>query len=342
MAIAQQKPVSFAEIDERVKRIAPAPPAALAYTLTKDYSTDREKLRSIFSWIAEHIAYRVKKNRNGANSLTTFAGQPLFTDTGQCKSANDFVAETVLQNQSAVCDGYARLFTTICGYAGLRSAVITGYAKGDLSRQLPFHSNHTWNAVYIDSRWQLLDLTWASGYTNYRGDEFIKRYDESYFLTAPEDFIHDHFPDDLRWTLLDKPPQLREFNNAPYKNRSFGKYSIRAYAPATGIVEGALGDTISFVLETGNREGDSKMAADTIAVFDSSLQKINAAIAFLEPVYTNDKKGRLLYSFCVQSDAVQWIQLLYNHDMILRYRLRISKTKTSLVAAHATAMTFYP
>ena len=283
---AQQKPVLFAEIDERVKSIPPAPPAELAYSLTKDYATEKEKLRSIFSWIADHISYRVKKNYSNGKMVAGTA-RLKFTDTVQWKSANDMVAETVLQNTSAVCDGYARLFKTLCDYAGLRSAIITGFAKGDLRRQLKFRCNHTWNAVYIDGTWQLLDITWASGYTNYSGDEFVKRFDETYFLAPPENFISDHFPDDLRWTLMEKPPLPGEFNNNPYKNRSFAKYNISAYAPVSGIIEAAVGDTVEIMLESFNPQADSKTAADTVTAFDSVLQRFVPGIALLEPVSTS-------------------------------------------------------
>jgi transglutaminase/protease-like cytokinesis protein 3 len=324
---AQQRQVSFSEIDDRVKSIEPAAPAELAYTLTKDYITDREKLRSIFSWIAEHITYRVKKNYRNI-TVNNYTSRPEFTDTSKWKSANDMVAETVLQNKSAVCDGYARLFKTLCDYAGLRSAIITGFAKGDLSRQLKFRCNHTWNAVYIDSAWRLLDVTWASGYTNYSGDEFVKRYDETYFLAAPEDFIRDHFPDDLRWTLMEKPTLPREFNSGPYKNKSFSKYRISSYSPGGGIIEAAIGDTIQIVLETGDPQADSKMAADTMTVFDSVLQKIIPSIAFAEPSATDKNKQQLRYSFCVENNNIEWLHIVYNHDIVLRYRLRIKKEKT--------------
>ncbi|HTE12427.1 MAG TPA: transglutaminase domain-containing protein [Chitinophagaceae bacterium] len=326
---AQQRQVSFSEIDNRVKSIDPSTPAELAYTLTKDYSTDREKLRSIFSWIAEHISYRVKQNKITVNNYT---GRQVFTDTAKWKSANDMMAEIVLQNKSAVCDGYARLFKSLCDYAGLRSAIITGFAKGDLSRQLKFRCNHTWNAVYIDSAWRLLDITWASGYTSYSGDEFIKRYDETYFLAAPEDFIRDHFPDDLRWTLMEKPPSPREFNNGPYKNKSFGKYKINDYSPGAGIIEASVGDTIQIVLETGDPVADSRVAADTIAAFDSVLQKIVSFIAFAEPSKTNKNKQQLRYTFFVENDTIEWLHIIYNHDTVLRYRLRIKKVKTGLAA----------
>ena len=339
-AFAQLKQVSFSEIDERVKSIEPAAPAELAYTLTKDYSSDKEKLRSIFSWIAEHIAYRVRKNKITVNN---YASRPVLTDTLKWKSANDFVAETVLQNKSAVCDGYARLFKTLCEYAGLRSAIITGFAKGDLSRQIKFRCNHTWNAVYIDSAWRLLDVTWASGYTSYSGDEFFKRYDETYFLAAPEVFIQDHFPDDLRWTLMDKPTIPREFNSSPYRNKCFSKYRINAYSPGGGIIEAAVGDTIQFVVESGDALADSKMAADTIANFDASLQRIIPSIAFLESSVTDKSKQLLHYYFVVTDHNIEWLHIVYNHDTILRYRLKIKNERPGLaVNSKSTMLPFIP
>jgi Transglutaminase-like superfamily len=330
-AFAQQRQVSFSEIDDRVKSIDPLPPAELAYALTKDYSTDREKLRSIFSWITDHIAYRVKNNNRNIQ-VGNRSKQLIFADTGKWKSGNDFVAETVLQNKSAVCDGYARLFKSLCDYAGLRSAIISGFANGDYSRQSKFRCNHTWNAVYIDSAWRLLDVTWASGYTNYRGDEFVKHYDETYFLAAPEDFIRDHFPDDLRWTLMEKPAWPREFTADPYKNRSFSKYRITAYFPATGVIEAAIGDTIQIMLETTDPQADSKMSVDTITAFDDNLQKIISSVAFVEPSAADNNKKKINYTFCVTGNSIEWLHIIYNHDTILRYRLKIKKEKNSLAA----------
>jgi Transglutaminase-like superfamily len=322
---AQQHPVSFNEIDYRVKSIAPAPPAMLAQTLTGGYNSEREKLRSIFSWITEHISYRVKKNYRN-NVYTTAI--PVM-DTIKWKTANDIVAETVLNNKSAFCDGYARLFKTLCDYAGLRSAIIVGYARSGMYGKLKFNCNHTWNAVYIDSVWRLLDVTWASGYTSYRGDEFIKNYNEYYFLTAPEDFISDHYPDDIRWSLLDRPPFIKEFQNTPYKNKAFGKYKITSYAPATGIIEAAIGDTVQIVVETSDPQTDQKIAPDTTTILDDVLQTSYAAVTFLQA--TNDKAGKQLrYEYVVENDNTDWIQLLYNKDMILRYKLKISKNRNNI------------
>ncbi len=328
---AQQKQVSFYEIDERVKSIDPAPPAQLAYTLTKDYTTDREKLRSIFSWITEHISYRVRKNRNGI-PLSNNATHHMVIDSARWQSANDMVANLVLQTGSAVCDGYARLFKTLCDYAGLQSAIVSGFAKGDYSRQSKFRCNHTWNAVYVDSAWQLLDVTWASGYTSYSGDEFYKKHDETYFLPSPENFMQDHFPDDLRWCLIDNPNVPREFGVAPYRSRAFTKYRLNGYAPESGIIDAAIGDTIKIVLSTTDPVADSKMAPDTVTAFDISLQKIISSVGFASPSVADNNKQLLHYTYYVEDSNVQWLHVVYNHDTVLRYRLRIKKEKPALAS----------
>ena len=50
-------------------------------------------------------------------------------------------------------------------YAGLYCVVLTGYAKGkDFKPGDSFkgESNHSWNAVYIDDNWHLVDSKWAA------------------------------------------------------------------------------------------------------------------------------------------------------------------------------------
>jgi hypothetical protein len=342
-AFAQQRQVSFGEIDDRARSIDAAPPAELAYALTSNYTTEREKLRSIFTWITDHISYRVKKNYAGRSLNVQHLN---FKDSLQWKSGNDFMAETVLQNRSAVCDGYTRLFKTLCDYAGLRSAVITGFAKGDYSRQLKFRCNHTWNAVYIDSAWHLLDITWASGYTNYSGDEFTKRLDETYFLPAPQDFIRDHFPDDLRWTLMENPPFPHEFSGGPYRNKCFSKYKISSYQPAGGIIEAAVGDTIQISLVSADPKQDSKMTPDTTTSFDEGLQKIISPVAFLEPLAAAENKPAVQYTFIVQDAGIEWLHIIYHHDTVLRYRLKIKKEQTRAstnpIASTGASSTFSP
>lgn len=55
-----------------------------------------------------------------------------------------------------------------CRYAGLFCTVLTGFAKGlDYRPGDKFKGteyNHSWNAVYIDNNWYLVDSHWATRY----------------------------------------------------------------------------------------------------------------------------------------------------------------------------------
>jgi transglutaminase/protease-like cytokinesis protein 3 len=177
----------------------------------------------------------------------------------------------------------------LCDYAGLRSEIITGYARTNMQQMgSQFKPNHRWNAVLIDSTWNLLDVTWGSGFISY-SDQFVKAYDDYYFLTPPEDFIRDHYPEDYRWTLLSDPPTLREFYRTPFKHSAFSKYTISSFAPAKGVIEVSVGDTINIELTMVDIENKRKIAPDTLRDAVNWLPDINVA-DLSEFRVSNDKK----------------------------------------------------
>lgn len=325
-----QEKFNYGAIDWRVQNIEGPTPDSLAKMLTAPYSTQTQKVRAIFSWIAQHIAYNTFIFNSGRKaSYTKYISTP--DDTSLLwKPADEMTAIKVLRKRTAVCDGYAKLFKTLCDYAGVKSQVITGYAKCYMEQEQKFRTNHTWNAVLIDSTWHLLDVTWASGYISYT-NQFVQRLDESYFLSRPEDFIHDHYPEDLKWTLLKDPPTLREYNRTPFLHKSFIKYSITSYQPGGGIIKAAKGDTVQIELCIKDAEKDKSISSDPF--FDSSLLCYSPTYAFLSPSVVRGNK--IIYTYVINSDIVVWLHILYNEDVVLRYRLEIKKDPDkNLVQVH--------
>jgi transglutaminase/protease-like cytokinesis protein 3 len=53
---------------------------------------------------------------------------------------------------------------------------------------------HAWNAVCIDRKWYLIDVTWG----------------ERFYLKSPAYFYSDHFPKQNRWTLF---PEFKSFED---------------------------------------------------------------------------------------------------------------------------------
>jgi len=143
----------------------------LARSLMQNASTDREKAYAIFNWIHANIYY---------DNATKW--QRRYGNSGADQSP-----EGVLKSKKAVCAGMANLYAALAGKMGLQSVVIGGIASG-------MHQEaHAWNAVMVDGKWELLDLTRHT------------------FLAPPQEFIARHFPNDPRWQLLDKPLTYQEW-----------------------------------------------------------------------------------------------------------------------------------
>lgn len=318
---AQGSSANFNSIDWKVRSIDADAADTLAKKLTAGYTTDLEKVRAIFSWITQNIDYQVRPryNRPGKSSGKYLVEDP--SDTASIlKPLSERIADLVIRRREAFCDGYSRLFKTLCDYSGIKAEVVMGYARTGIDRSgKRFKSNHTWNAVCIDSTWHLLDATWASGFITLQGNEFMKRYDDRYFLTPPQVFIDDHYPEDLKWTLLPHPPSLREFSSSPFKQLGFVHSNITSFTPERGIIDASIGDTITFVLETNSPEEYPKSQWDTITQ--------PMAWAYIKPITKSN--GKLRYTYAVQSEAVEWLNLVYNDEVLMRYKLNIKKPVTA-------------
>lgn len=324
---SQQERDDIKKINRNDKLSETLAPAVLAQQLTLPYSDDLQKVKAIFYWITENISYRTRSIRSRKKISPVLVEET--NDTAALKPLDERVAENVLDERVAVCDGYARLFKTLCIYSGIQAEVINGYARTEANKRIQrFRPNHSWNAVLIDSVWKLLDVTWASGYISWHGGEFVRQLDEQYFLSTPEQFIREHYPDDLRWTLMDDPPLMPEFRHSPFKQKAFSKYQITSYSPETGVIEVLHGDTILIELETGNAGKDSQVSSDPF--LDTTIYS-TATSALLIP--SREVNGKIIYTYIANSPTVQWLYILYNDDIILRYRLHVRSQSSGIASS---------
>lgn len=305
----------------------------LALKLTANCKTDREKVTKIFYWITDNIAYRTRSNRipvigAGSRRYNRDKSGEEEDDTSALKPLNERVAETVIRNRLAVCDGYARLFATLCGYAGIKAEIIIGYARSNSDRPgSKFGVNHYWNAVFFEGKWYLLDAAWASGYIILPSGEFVRNYNPKYFLTDPEVFIRDHFPDHPQWTLLPGSVMPDEFRRSPFRQKSFIKYRITSFYPAKGIIEASVGDVVELELITADALQDKRIGADYNA--DSFRIYPPPSSVCLTPLEEDAlQEGQYKYVFKVEDPGVEWLYLFYNKDLVLRYKVNIKKKGT--------------
>lgn len=313
-SFAQNSFFNYSYIDLAVQSIDAPTTDSLAKKLALTAKTDLEKARAVYSWISSHIYYNI-----GVYSWRTTreVKYSQIDDTASVwKSPDEMVADGVLKKRMTVCSGYSKLFKTLCEYLGLKCELIFGYVRVPGAKER-FKTNHIWNAVMIDSAWHLVDVTWGSGYVNHK-NEFIQSPDDYYFLTPPQELIRDHFPEDAKWTMLQQVPVLYEFKNSPFKTKYFVKYGIASHTPYAGIIEASVGDTLTIEMKLIDAGRTGKIASSN---FSEELSEYSKAYAVIEP----DKKygETVVYKYVVPSPQKKWLQLAFNKDIILQYRLNV-------------------
>ncbi|KAK7088433.1 hypothetical protein V1264_022356 [Littorina saxatilis] len=201
----------------------------LAKELTRDCHTELEKLRTIFRWV---IAMDLSKNQvSGITRPQQLNPLMRGVKTGK--------------------ETYHQLFKKLCSYAGLHCEIILGYSKGaGYKPGMRMEGNafrNAWTAVFVEGSWRLVNCTWAARHVSGHRDNLpllFYKYDEFYFLTDPDDYVYQHYPDDPAWQLLDIPLPFSEFLNLPVVKSPFFNYGLRFYSnygatltTDTGMVE---------------------------------------------------------------------------------------------------------
>jgi hypothetical protein len=176
---------------------------ALAAYLAQAGSDDLTRARALYRWVAGHIDYDAIGFRSN--------------------NYGDVSPEGVLRRRASVCEGYARLTEALGAAMGLQVEVVSGWSKGygyTTGQRFDGPTNHAWNAVRIEGQWRLMDPTWGAGYLDQRM-QFVRRFQEHYFLTAPDAFVFDHLPQDPRWQLLERPVAAVEYADLAYLRPMF-------------------------------------------------------------------------------------------------------------------------
>ncbi len=227
-SIGQPSDNRYSDIDKKAFSIKYAGNSVseLASVLSQYATSDPDKARIIYAWIANNITYDVDGFLSGQ-----------YGDLG---------AKKVLSRRTGVCTGYANLYQALAQSMGLETVVIEGYAKGvgygiGTGKRL----RHAWNAVKFNDRWHLLDSTWGAGVVS--GQQFVKIFNPHYFATKSEHFIYDHYPNDPAWQLLSNPFSKAEFDRLPTVSAQFfrdglsflnpNRHTIKTYGKAVIVLE---------------------------------------------------------------------------------------------------------
>jgi hypothetical protein len=122
---------------------------------------------------------------------------------------------------------------------------------------------------------------------------------------------------------------MAEFKVSPFKQKSFIKYNIISYRPTTGIIEASLNDTIRIVIETSDADKDRNISSDPF--LDTSIYSTPTSALLVPP---GPPASRTTYTYVVNAPGVEWLYILYNDDIVLRYKLVVKNRSATMASSN--------
>lgn len=183
---AQDKAIVFQNLVVNIPENESYSLKRISSLITKNHQTENQKLMAIFKFITQNYSYDYELQKQIENG--TYLDQ-----------SDEDKLENVLKTKKGVCDNFSILFHELAKRQNIKSKIIIGIAKDN---QKMIIGSHAWNAVFVDNKWLIIDVTW--GINN---PKFVTEY----YLLSPEKAIKDHYPYDYIWQFTNTPISAEDF-----------------------------------------------------------------------------------------------------------------------------------
>lgn len=159
--------------------------------ICRGLTTDTEKVTAIHKWVTENIYYDYPILAGIGERVTELEG-------------NTQTAQNVLNNKRGVCEGYSRLFQSLCWAQEIPCVYASGMA-------IP-GGFHGWNAVLLDGEWLWVDATWDT-FNKYYGESSWVAGDQrlDYFLCSSEFLATDHGAKEIKVDSTDELVRIAQY-----------------------------------------------------------------------------------------------------------------------------------
>lgn len=209
----------------------------LASKIENDFSTDTEKVRAAFFWLAKNIRYDLKMYYNPKPRTYGFSYSTEDEKTTKIQAAKDKIIDVAFNRKMGVCEEYAQSFKKICDLLNIEAAVITGYTRNSTDEigKPSLNTDHAWNAVKLNDKWILLDATWAAG--SLLNGKWIQEFNNYFYNIPKEKIFKTHFPENSVWVLRFGRITKEEFYKQPIFGYTFLASNAQLIDPKKGIIE---------------------------------------------------------------------------------------------------------
>lgn len=196
----------------------------LARQLTKDCTSDYQRIRAIYQWVCSNIAYD-----------TTY---------------KIYTADECFEQCRGVCQAYCELFYQLAKAVDVKVEIISGDSRD--SHGTIDKGGHSWLFAYTDeNRGILLDPTWGAGTVD--GNAFVRSENcWKWFCVDAEWMILTHLPKDKQYQLIDKTLSMKEFRALPPVSDLWPAYGLDVH----DIYQKARDHTLALPMFYTKGEGD--------------------------------------------------------------------------------------
>lgn len=299
---------NLTEVD---KRIAKYPKSfntteKLAERIEKDFDSDAERARAIYTWIALNIRYDYNAYLNPQRTQG-FTYSSEVEKQRKIKQLNDNLIQKAFNSKKAVCEGFTALYQNLALQLGLKCEIIRGDSKTnlrDIGRKNTA-SNHAWNMVLVDKKWRLIDVTWGQGYYDSNKGRMVNDFDPAYFDTDPDYFFAKHFPDS--GSFLGSRLNKEDFLNGPLIYNTTIQKDYKIKAPDSGIIQARNGEKITVEIKNVSKSDQ---------VF--FLNKRNQPVKIQNP---KEKRGGLEFQIAIDHNIGEYITIFINTNSVVSFKV---------------------
>lgn len=278
----------------------------LADRIEKDFDSDYDRARAIYSWIAFNIRYDYNAYLNPPR-VQGFSYSSEAEKQRKIKQLNDNLIQKAFKSKKAVCEGFTALYQYLASLMGIKCEIIRGDSKisvRDIGRKTT-SSNHAWNMVLIDKKWRLLDVTWGQGYYDSSKGRMVNDFNPAYFDTDPDYFFAKHFPDS--GSYLGNRLSKDDFLNGPLIYNTTIEKDYKIKSPDSGIIEARNGDRITVEIKNLSKSNQ---------VF--YLNKYNKAVKVQNP---KEKRGGLEFQIQIDSNIGDYITVFVDGNSVVSFKI---------------------
>ena len=303
---------TFAQKNSEVDKIVAKYPNKFASTeklaerIETDFSSDYDKARAIYSWMAFNIKYDYSTFLNPPKSQG-FSYSTEAEKQRKIKALNDKMLQKAFASRIAVCEGFTALYQHLAELVGLKSEIIRGDSKtrlADIGRKIT-SSNHAWNIVLIDKKWRLVDVTWGQGYYDSNKGKMVNDFTPVYFDTNPDYFFAKHFPDS--GSYLGNKLSKEDFLNGPLIYNKTIEEDYKVKSPDSGIIDAKFGDKITFEIKNVSK-------SDQIFYLNKKNQPVKIQ-------NSREKRGSLEFQIVYDKNIGDYITIYVNTSSIVSFKI---------------------